>query len=66
MVFDASSAALAVAVLLFIWLVPLPVFLLTTRLRGLEKFNWTLLVAVLSWPAFAIYLLYEGMRERSN
>ncbi|NNF52080.1 MAG: hypothetical protein HKN59_06550 [Gammaproteobacteria bacterium] len=63
MIFDASSAALAIAIVLVLWVFPLTVFLLTTRLRGPERLSWALLLALLSWPAFALYLLCEGIRK---
>jgi len=63
MIFDASSAALVMTAFLLLWLIPLAAFLLSTRLHGLQRVNWALLLAVLSWPAFALYLFFEGIRK---
>lgn len=64
MLFELTSAAVALALLMALWMTPLLAFLVNTDLRGLEKFNWALLIGVLSWPAFALYLLYSGIRQR--
>ncbi len=66
MVLDMTSASLALAALLVLWLIPLPAYILSTRMRGLEKFNWAMLLAFLSWPAFAVYLVYAGVKKRNS
>lgn len=66
MILSMTSAAMAVAVLLVLWLIPLSAFLLSTTMRGIERFNWAMLVAMLSWPAFALYLFYSGIKRRQN
>jgi len=59
-----TSAAMAIALLLVLWLIPLAAFLVSTTLHGVERWNWAMLIAVLSWPAFALYLLYNGIKRR--
>lgn len=63
MIINLASAVTAVTLLLFIWLIPLPIFLLTTGMRGIERVNWAILIIFLSWPAFALYLFHVGMRD---
>lgn len=66
MYFDLASAMLAVALVLAFWLTPLLAYLLSTRARGLEKFNWALLIAALSWPGYAVYLLCTGVKQNRS
>ncbi len=62
MILNLANAVAAFMLLLFIWLIPLPKFLLTTSMRGIERVNWAALITFLSWPAFALYLFHMGMR----
>lgn len=56
MILDMAGASTALAILLFLWFMPLALFLLTTQLVGAEKYNWALLLIALTWPGFALYL----------
>lgn len=59
MYLNVTGASVTVFLLLFTWFVPLVLFLASTKLWGARKFNWAILLGVLSWPAFALYLIGE-------
>lgn len=64
MIMHVASVTAIFAALLLLWLIPLALYLLSTPLRGLERLNWAIVLAVLSWPAFALYLVYSGFRQK--
>ncbi len=64
MIQDVGSASTALLLLLALWFLPVLLFSLTNREKGLARLNWALLLGVLSWPAFALYLLLAGIRKR--
>lgn len=66
MFLDMASAALALVLLLVTWFVPLALFLSSTRMRGAEKYNWALLVTVLTWPGYALYLFINSGQGRHS
>lgn len=66
MILDMTTAATALLLLLVLWFTPLMLFMSTTRMRRLEKLNWAFLIAVLTWPAFALYLFRVGDDKHSS
>ena len=66
MILDMASAATALELLLVFWFLPLALFLATTRMRRVEKLNWALLIAVLTWPGNALYLFLSTGNDRHS
>lgn len=64
MTLDLASAGTAFLLLLGLWFLPVFLFALSNRERGLGRLNWALVLGVLTWPAYALYLLQEGIRKR--
>ena len=48
----------AVALFLFIWLLPFFVILFSNRTHGVEKLAWILAVIFISWFAWIFYLIF--------
>lgn len=63
MIQDVASASTAFLLLLAFWFLPVLLFALDNRERGLGKLNWVLALGVLTWPAYAVFLLKEGIRK---
>lgn len=52
------------AVIIFVWLIPIIIIIGSSKTTGGEKLAWLLAVVFISWFAFIFYLLLAPVKKR--
>jgi len=61
---DDSTALLLLAIIAFVWLIPLITILFSRKTTGSEKLAWVLAVLFISWFAWIFYLLLAPVKKK--
>ncbi|WP_415859564.1 PLDc N-terminal domain-containing protein [Aureibaculum sp. 2210JD6-5] len=60
-----SNALLLLAIIAFIWLLPLISIIFSRKTGGREKLAWILAVLFISWFAWIFYLLLAPIKKKN-